>query len=418
MQDAGRPKILVLSRNYPNDVLDGLGLWVKRLVHQCAAQCDFSVISPVPYVPPLPVPEYYHRFRKIPKMSDSDSNMSVFHPRFLVGPGMLFQCTEAAMYYLAIKSQVAKLREAFPFDLIHAHFTYPDGVVAALLGRRYGVPVVITEHALWRPHRMENSRLVRRQAIWAVQNSTFHIAVSRSVKASIEYFTGTSEHIKTIPVGVDGAMFRPSSNSRPNPNQILYVGFLNHNKGVDVLLRAMSHLLKVNPQAQLVLVGGSFYRNTNRQERQLRQLAKELALDGCVKFVGYKTSHEVARYMRESAVLVLPSRGESFGAVLVEALACGTPVIATRCGGPEDVVTDDVGMLVSPEDEHELSRAMETMLCRRDQFKPERLRAYAMERFSWERVAAQTVELYGEALGSATQLQGAAFNGRRASVSC
>lgn len=417
MQDTDRPKILVLSRNYPNNVLDGLGLWVKRLVQQCATQCDFSVVSPVPYVPPLPVPDYYRRFRTIPKMSCPD-NIPVFHPRFLVGPGMRFQFTEAAMYYLSTMSLVERIRKTFPFDLIHAHFSFPDGVVAALLGRRYGVPVVVTEHALWRPHRMEDSQFVRSQASWAVRNSTFHIAVSRSVKASIEYFTGPSDHIRTIPIGVDGSMFKLSASAAPKPNQILYVGFLNRNKGVDVLLRAMSHVSKANPDAQLVLVGGSFYKNTNRQEQQLRQLTKELALDGCVKFVGYQDSHEVARYMRESAVLVLPSRGESFGAVLVEALACGTPVIATRCGGPEDVVTDEVGMLVEPEDDHELSRAIETMLVRRPQFKPERLRAYAMERFSWERVGAETTKLYGEALGCATQNQGIASGRSRASFIC
>jgi glycosyltransferase involved in cell wall biosynthesis len=102
--------------------------------------------------------------------------------------------------------------------------------------------------------------------------------------------------------------------------------------------------------------------------------------------------------MRKSALLVLPSRAESFGAVLVEALACGTPVVATRCGGPEDIVSDEVGTLVPPEDENALAEGIGRILQRRGMYNPERLRTYALERFSWERVANDTVNVYQQAL--------------------
>jgi glycosyltransferase involved in cell wall biosynthesis len=100
--------------------------------------------------------------------------------------------------------------------------------------------------------------------------------------------------------------------------------------------------------------------------------------------------------MRQSALLVLPSRAESFGAVLVEALACGTPVLATRCGGPEDIVTETVGLLVSVNNAAALAEGMERILSRRQRYCPARLRAYALERFSWEQIAEETVNLYHE----------------------
>jgi glycosyltransferase involved in cell wall biosynthesis len=103
--------------------------------------------------------------------------------------------------------------------------------------------------------------------------------------------------------------------------------------------------------------------------------------------------------MRRSAVCVLPSRRESFGAVLVEALACGTPVVATRCGGPEDVVHDGVGTLVPVEDEVALADGLKLVLSNGGSYDPCQLRSWALEHFSWESVGTATSDLYREALG-------------------
>jgi len=102
--------------------------------------------------------------------------------------------------------------------------------------------------------------------------------------------------------------------------------------------------------------------------------------------------------MQESALLVLPSRRESLGLVLAEALACGTPVLSTRCGGPEDIVTDEVGVLVPPEDPEALANGIEQLLARRESFEPNRLRAYALERFGFDAVGKRLSALYQEAL--------------------
>jgi glycosyltransferase involved in cell wall biosynthesis len=98
--------------------------------------------------------------------------------------------------------------------------------------------------------------------------------------------------------------------------------------------------------------------------------------------------------MRDADALVLPSRRESCGAVLLEALACGTPVVATRCGGPEDIVTDAVGELAPPENPAALAEAMARVLARRGEFDAARLRGYALSRYSWDRLAEQYFALY------------------------
>ncbi len=393
-------KVLVLSRNYPNNVLELLGLWVERLVRHSTLYCAPKVVAPVPYCPPLAgVSSYYAQFRRILSRRWSDG-IEVFHPRFLVGPGYWLHSFEWMTYYLAVRRLVDRLRREFPFQIIHAHFTYPDGVVAARLARRYGVPLVITEQVPWRPW-MEDYPLVRRRALWAAKESEFHIAISTAVKDSIEYFVGKSPKLRVIPDGVDGSVFTLPQNGRPRtPNQVLFVGVIRPVKGVDILLKAMSLLRERGRDANLLLVGEPYYQKYRQEEVRLREMVRGLRLEGKVNFAGKKPLPELVRHMQESAMLVLPSRAESFGSVLVEALACGTPVVATRCGGPEDIVNEKVGVLVPTDDPEALSRAVEQVLDRRAQYDPSMLREYALQNFGLDSVGRRVADVYREALGT------------------
>jgi glycosyltransferase involved in cell wall biosynthesis len=117
-----------------------------------------------------------------------------------------------------------------------------------------------------------------------------------------------------------------------------------------------------------------------------------------VEFIGIKSPSEVADYMRKSALLVLPSRRETFGTVLIEALACGTPVVATDCGGPVDIVNKNVGLLVPVDDPKSLSDSMMSVIKERTVFDRQKIREYALTNFSWDRLASQTVALYEQAM--------------------
>lgn len=392
----GRLRVLVLARSYPNDVFPTLGLWTEQPTAMLAERCELRVVSPVPYCPPLPSKGRFHsyaRFRGIPRR-ETRRGVEILRPRFLAGPGTSLYAIEATAYYRGIVRQVDRLRAEFPFDLIHAHFIYPDGAVAHRLSQRYGVPFVVTEHAPWtvwldRPG-------VARVALPAAQAAAAILAVSSSVERTIRAYAGDGPRVEVVPVGVDGDRFRLGTGPRI-PDQILFVGFVNYTKGIDVLLEAMRLLRDRGAPGRTVLVGGGFYRDTLRQERELRACARELELDGRVTFVGRRPPDEVARLMAESAVLVLPSRAESFGAVLVEALACGTPVVATRCGGPEDIVDPSVGRLVPVGDPQALATTIDFVLRNPARFDAERLRESALARFSWDTVADRILTAYTEA---------------------
>lgn len=393
-----RPNVLVLSKNYPNDVFDVLGLWVENLVRYSAKFCEPKVISPVPYCPPIPgMPEYYARLRSIPRRCLTNG-IDAFHPRMLVGPGNSLYSLESRAYYWAVRRIAKGLRRDFPFDLIHAHFTYPDGVAAVRLGKQFGVPVIITEHVPWGPWTYHNA-FVRGESLKAVEECSFHIAVSGSVRESVALVVGATDKLRVIPVGVDGTVFTKCEDGfQPHPNQILFVGAIRPVKGVDVLLRAIRLLADSGRNVTLAVVGESYFRSYQREYDRLQQLVDDLQLRSRVNFVGKRRPPELVHCIQESAVLVLPSRAESFGMVLVEALACGRPVVATRCGGPEDIVSEEVGVLVPPGDPAALAAGITQVLDRRSEYDPAKLRAYALERFGLESVGKRLQGLYAEAL--------------------
>jgi glycosyltransferase involved in cell wall biosynthesis len=386
--------VLVLSRSYPNNVTELLGLWVQGIVQESARFCEVKVISPVPYCPPVPgLPESYARFRRVTRQR-WDRDVEVFHPRFLLGPGYSTHQIESLLYEASVRGLATRLRKEFPFDLIHAHFTYPDGVVAARLGKHFGVPVVITEQNPWGPW-LDKYAVVRRKSIWAARQSACEIAISSAVRKTIEHYTGHLPQLAVIPDCVDADVFKlPAEPIQRLRDQLLFVGAVRPVKGVDILLRALRLLRDRGRTVKLVLIGEAYYGAYKQEEVRLRKMVGELNLTESVRFVGKLAFPDLVREMQRSAALVLPSRAESLGMVLVESLACGTPVVSTRCGGPEDIVSDEVGYLATPEDPEALAKGIEHVLDHASGYDPERLRAYALEHFGSESVGRRLSQVY------------------------
>jgi glycosyltransferase involved in cell wall biosynthesis len=406
----------MLSRSYPSDVFPNAGLWVERptaLLNERAGY-EVRVVSPQPYCPPLPPfgpLQQYARFRHVAK-SEVRNGVEIIRPRFASGPGQTTSAFESRAYAGAIGGTLARLGSRFPFDLIHSHFIYPEGAAAHDLSRRFGVPFVVSEHAPWTEERFAKPS-VRRHSLEAGRAAGEIMAVSEFIRRSIHDWGEDAARTSIVPEGVDGRMFSPLDGGGYIRDQILYVGWPNYNKGVDVILRAMGLLRDRGEPGRLLLVGGSYFRSTRLMEGELRKLADELDLGDRVTFAGPKPHHEVARLMAGSALLVLASRAEAFGTVLAEALACGTPVVSTRSGGPEDYVTPEIGRLVPVGDPEALADALGSVLRQRASFSPERLRRFALERFSWSRVVDGWQEAYSRTIGSPRQ---AATDPRHAGV--
>ncbi len=401
MTGGRRPRVLVLARNYPNNVLPTLGLWTRRLVNASTRAVDPTVIAPVPYAPPLLSFEAFAKFRRVVSRDRDpalEGEYAIFHPRIPLPPGHALHRFEAGLGWPFIRRIADGLHRERQFDLIHSHFIFPDGVLAARLGARWGVPVVTTEHAMWSPW-LDEEPAVKRQVLRALPAIRFVLPVSEALRRNIEEAAGPAARCRVVPNVLDDALFTPPAvNHRRDPDQLLFVGLTRQVKGLDLLVRALGLLAAKRPALRLLVIGGAFYRGYQRDADAVRRLVEELGLAPRITFAGEQDPAAVAEAMRRSALLVVPSRRETFSLVSVEAIASGMPVLATRCGGPEEIITPANGLLVPVEDAAALASGIEELLGRRDGFDPSAMHRDMAARFGTEAIGRRLAEVYTEAL--------------------
>lgn len=258
------------------------------------------------------------------------------------------------------------LGESAPPDILHTHLARPDLVgpfVAPLMG---GPRVVSTNHGLhgwWEKGKLAGhvySRLYR----WRQGAFDRIIAVSRAVADDLEAAGIQRRRILVIPNGVDPEVFRPATGGMKKEFRrllgldpvegflILLVGNLIPLKGHESFLRAMPEILKHNPDARVLLVG------EGPLEDSLTDLARDLGVGHAIKRISPLTVL-LPKVMGAADALVHPSRSESFGLVVAESQACGLPVVATRIGGPAEIISDgETGYLVPASDPGALARAV------------------------------------------------------------
>ena len=225
-------------------------------------------------------------------------------------------------------------------DIIHAHSALWGGYAASLISEKYNIPYVLTEHssafvlqkiAQWKTN----------YAVTAFEKAQTVFAVSKFFAESLKYYT--DREIKVMPNMVDTDLFmlgEENGFSDLESFQFCSVAGLNKNKGMDIVIRGFYRAFGNNPKIKLAIGGGG------PDLENLKDIIKELKLENRATLMGTLQREEVSVLMRQSQCFVLASQYETFGVVVIEALASGIPVICTRCGGPEEVVTKEVGILV------------------------------------------------------------------------
>ena len=389
------PRVLVLARNYPSNAFPTIGLWTERFVAASTAVVEPTVVAPVPYAPPIPGP-VARRFRSIARRR-SAGDVVVYHPRIPTGPGQLLHALDARIGYGPLRRTILDLHGREPFDAIHAHFIYPDGVIAARIGAELGIPVVSSEHSMWRPW-LDRHASVRRQVEAALPKIARITAVSEALRQTIVGLFGERVPVDIVPNVVDERVFvAPHPGEERDPDQLLFVGLIRRVKGLDVLVRALPHLLADHPRLRLSVVGATFFRAYKREEAEVHALVASLGLGDRVTFLGELDPLRVAALMRRSALLVVPSRRETFSLVTAEALASGTPVVATRCGGPEEIITPETGELADVDDPYALAAAIQTALGR--SYDRAALRSYSVGRYGLAASSERLGRLYARVFG-------------------
>ncbi len=356
-----------------------------------SAEADVSVIVPTPWVPPFLPISSLSRFRRIPE-SERRGDVDVYFPRV---PGSIEYLTHKYDSQLALPRILAlarKLHRQRPFDLIHAHFIYPDGVVASRLGRELGIPVMTSEHAPWLTNRPRIAAMID-TALSGIQLVT---AVSQFLLDKIDPYVAGRVETAVLPNVVDDSVFFPSPRTR-DPNELLYVGLIRKFKRVDVLLKAVAEVRLTMPDLHLRILSAGGFSAYASDRREILDLISSLGLHHAVEFIsGGADPAGVAEAMRRCAFVAVSSRRyETFCSVAAEALACGTPLIITRCGGPEEYVTLDDAVVAEPEDPSAFAAAIREAFKRRDSFDSEGISERIVRRFgrvAWRKRAMATYE--------------------------
>ena len=275
-------------------------------------------------------------------------------------------------------------------DLIHAHVVLQGGWSALKVAQRYGIPIVLTEHSS--PFSMHlESELSERLARETLTNVNKLIAISPALaKELLDFQPGL--HIDIIGESVRTDFFVPANDLHQEKRigkRFFVAARLAQQKGLDNLIEAV-HLLRQNGLNSFELVIGG--EGPDRQK--LEQLVKTLDVAEYCQFLGALTREQVRQSMQNCDVFVLPSLHESFGVVLGEAMACGKPVIATRCGGPEFVVNEETGVLVEVAKPGAVADAMADFINDRISFNPEAVRNSVVNRFSPEAFVRNVTAVY------------------------
>jgi glycosyltransferase involved in cell wall biosynthesis len=384
-------RVLVFSSLYPNGVMPQFGIFVHRRVEALSRRgVALRVVAPVPFFPRgLPF-ERWRAFGEVPAR-ERLGKIHVTHPRYphLPGPGMYFQARSLAH---AALPHLRALRAEFDFQVIDAHYVYPDGVAAVRLARTLGVPCVITGRGS-DINVLPRHEFVRRQIVGALQRADAVVAVSGALAESMRGLGAPANRMHVIPNGIDREVFHygdPVEARRKlciysDERMLLSVGNLNELKGHALVIEAVGRLRARGLRLSYHIVG------SGPEEPRLRAQIDALGLQDRVHLQGSIANERLRPWYQAASLFVLASSREGWPNVLNESLSCGAPVVATKVGGvPEIIRHGDNGLLTerSPE---AIADAIETALAR--SWDRQALAA-AATRTSWSDVAARLAGLF------------------------
>ncbi|MFC5510940.1 glycosyltransferase family 4 protein [Massilia jejuensis] len=380
-------KILTFSTLFPNSEKPGHGIFVEtRLRHLVASgQVESRVVAPIPWFPSTnPRFGTYARYARAPRR-EVRHGIEVAHPRYLVVPKVGMNLAPALLAQAAKPAIARMIDEGFDFDLIDAHYFYPDGVAAAMLARYFNKPLVITARGsditLFPQY-----ALPRRMITWAARRADAVITVCNALRDEVVALGVEAERVVSLRNGVDLELFRPTERSPNAMFTLLAVGHLVPVKAQDLIIGALTLL----PDVRLVLAGDG------PDRAKLEALAQQLQVSERVTFLGAVLQAQLRAHYGAADALVLSSSREGWANVLLEAMACGTPVVASRVyGTPEVVAAPEAGVLMAERSYRGVADAVGALRANY----PDRgaTRRYA-ERFSWDDTTDGQLRLFGDIL--------------------
>jgi teichuronic acid biosynthesis glycosyltransferase TuaC len=387
-------KLLTFSTLFPNAERPGHGIFVEtRLRHLIASgEVDSRVVAPVPWFPSRhPRFGAYARFAKIPRV-ETRFGIDVEHPRYALLP-KIGMTLAPFLLARAMKPVIRRIiDDGYDFDAIDAHYFYPDGVAAVMLGRHFDKPVVITARGS-DITLLPRHRLPRKMIQWAAKKAAGIVTVCEALRTEIITLGVEATRVVSLRNGVDLALFRPVDREAVRAKlqmhqfTLLSVGNLVPVKSHELTIAALALL----PDVRLMIAG------SGPELPRLQALAAQLHVADRVTFLGALPQAALRNFYGAADALVLASSREGWANVLLESMACGTPVVASNVWGtPEVVAQADAGILMQERTAAGVAAAVNAL---RAQY-PDRsaTRRYA-ERFSWDETTAGQLSLFRSIIG-------------------
>lgn len=404
-ETAHRPlRLLTFTTLFPHRGRPNHGIFVEnRLRHLVASgEAISTVIAPVPWFPSRsPVFGDWAKNAHADREEDR-GRIKVYHPRFPLPPRIGMVSAPGSLFLAGARELSRLMKAGLDIDVIDGHYIYPDGVAAVALGRLFKKPVVLTARGsdvTQYPSFQLPARMIR----WALQNAAALISVSAGLKTGMIDLGVSEEKVTVLRNGVDLQQFRPIDPEIARKEWGIYqkvlisVGHLIERKRHNLTIEALKFL----PGWSLVLVGDG------PEKPRLQTLVSQLGLDKRVIFSGQKPHADLSGLYSGADISVLASSREGWANVLLESMACGTPVVASNIPGNPEVVTNLAGGLIAPENNpscfaQTIEQLYRTKLSRLD------TRKYA-EKFDWNATTQGQLKVFRNVIATRKSLVNPSF---------
>lgn len=353
--------VLLLTHTYPDIDHSWRGSFIEEQANALSTRYNITIVYfKADYSRFAPFSRYTFIKRQISELTLYEVTISKSLP-------FITQLKYLSNTYKFLKKEI--FSKSMP-DLIHSHLSYPAGLLGTIIQKRNGIPNVLTEHT--RIKMFFRSFIHKQCVIYALKNSSGVISVSKSLKEEIKQYR--KRYVYVIPNLVDTDKFEFL---KTGDNTVINIGFLgglnNQNKGLDLLLKSVS---LIKDRKFVLHIGGN-----GSLLNSYKKMAVELGIESICIFFGEILKNNKKDFYSGLDIFVLSSRYETFGIVLIEAMASGLPVISTRCGGPEDIVIPSTGILIEKENPEELAKAITFMVENIGSYNKEVIRTYATQTF-------------------------------------
>ena len=354
-------KVLAITNLFANSRQPERGIFNTQQFVELAKICELQVVAPLPWFPKMKTTDKRAIFSEIPE-EETMEGIKTYHPRYFLIP-KIGRSLYGFLFYFGIINKVKEIYKKFPFDVIVGTWAYPDAFAAALVAKKMDKPLVVKVHGS--DVNVMTNYFLRRKMIKFAFNRAFKITpVSYPLKDKIVSLGIPAAKVETIENGMNVTMFKKMDKKEcrqtlglgSDKKHVVYVGNLVPIKGIQFLVEAFKYLPK---DVTLSVVGDGELRP------ELEANVKRWQLEDRVYFFGRLPHDKIPYWLNAADIFCLPTLNEGCPNVILEAIACGTPIVATRIGPiPEMVSSPQSGEVVNPGDPKALADGIQRVLNR------------------------------------------------------